>query len=120
MRVGCRKDPHPRGMGARRRSREHRRTHRRPQTKGQDMTDVAQLQDTAARRPIALGARAGEAYWFFGTLVTIKAGSEETPGGAAIPENPPPRGAGPPLPAPYPEDEGLYVLVSGVTFLARR
>jgi hypothetical protein len=69
------------------------------------MTDVAQSQDTAARTPIALDANAGEAYWFFGTLVTIKAGSDETSGGAVITENLAPRGAGSPLHVHRREDE---------------
>ena len=80
------------------------------------MTDVAQLQDTAARRRIALGATAGEAYWFFGTLVTIKAGSEETSGGSVITENLTPRGSGSPLHVHHREDEWFYVLDGEVTF----
>ena len=79
------------------------------------MTDVAQSQDTAARTPIALDANAGEAYWFFGTLVTIKAGSEETSGGAVITENLAPRGAGSPLHVHHREDEWFYVLEGELT-----
>src|SRR4051794_37902553 len=109
---GCKEDPYVRGMGTRRRPRKHRPTHRRPQAKGQDMTDV----DTAARRPIALGATAGEAYSFFGTLVTIKAGSEETSGGAVITENLAPRGSGSPLHVHHREDEWFYVLEGELTF----
>ena len=41
------------------------------------MTDIAQEEQTAARRPVALGANDGDVYWFSGTLVTIKAGSEQ-------------------------------------------
>src|SRR3954454_25012032 len=75
------------------------------------MTDV----DTAARRPIALGATAGEAYWFFRTLVTIKAGSKETSGGAVITENLAPRGSGSPLHVHHREDEWFYVLEGELT-----
>jgi quercetin dioxygenase-like cupin family protein len=85
-------------------------------TKGQDMTDIAQQQDTAAARPVALGANEGEAYWFFGTLVTIKAGSEETSGGAVITENLAPRGSGSPLHVHRREDEWFYVLEGELTF----
>jgi quercetin dioxygenase-like cupin family protein len=85
-------------------------------TKGQDMTDIAQRQDTAAARPVALGANEGEAYWFFGTLVTIKAGSEETSGGGMITENLAPRGSGSPLHVHRREDEWFYVLEGELTF----
>jgi len=80
------------------------------------MTDVAQPLDTDARRSLALGASAGEAYWFFGTLVTIKAGSEETSGRAAITENLAPRGSGSPLHVHHREDEWFYVLEGELTF----
>jgi mannose-6-phosphate isomerase-like protein (cupin superfamily) len=88
--------------------------HRR--RKDRDMTDVAQPQDTAARRPVALGAHAGDAYWFFGTLVTIKAGADETSGGAVITENLAPRGSGSPLHVHHREDEWFYVLEGELTF----
>jgi hypothetical protein len=63
-------------MGASARAGQHRRRidHRR---KGRQMTDIAQEEQTAARGPVALGANDGDVYWFFGTLVTIKAGSEQ-------------------------------------------
>src|SRR4051812_29592268 len=80
------------------------------------MTDVALPQDTAVRRPVALGPTAGEPYWFFGTLLTIKAGSEETAGGAVITENLAPRGAGSPLHVHHREDEWFYVLEGELTF----
>jgi mannose-6-phosphate isomerase-like protein (cupin superfamily) len=80
------------------------------------MTDVAQPQATAAPTPIALDASAGEVYWFFGTLVTIKAGSEETSGGAVITENLAPRGSGSPLHVHHREDEWFYVLEGELTF----
>jgi quercetin dioxygenase-like cupin family protein len=80
------------------------------------MTDIAQEQKTAARKPVALRSNDGEAYWFFGTLVTIKAGSEETSGGAVITENLAPRGSGSPLHVHHREDEWFYVLEGELTF----
>jgi len=80
------------------------------------MTDIAQQQETGAGRQVALSADEGEAYWFFGTLVTIKADSEATAGGAVITENLAPRGSGSPLHVHHREDEWFYVLEGELTF----
>jgi mannose-6-phosphate isomerase-like protein (cupin superfamily) len=90
--------------------------HNRPLEEERQMTDIAQQQETGAGRGVALSADEGEAYWFFGTLVTIKAGSEATAGGAVITENLAPRGSGSPLHVHHREDEWFYVLEGELTF----
>jgi quercetin dioxygenase-like cupin family protein len=81
---------------------------------GEDMTDTTQ-DPAPARTPVALAAEEGEALWFFGTLVTIKAGAEQTAGGALVTENVAPRGAGSPLHVHHREDEWFYVLEGELT-----
>jgi quercetin dioxygenase-like cupin family protein len=72
--------------------------------------------DTASAQPIALRQGEGEALWFLGTLVTIKAGSETTAGRVAVIEHLAPRGAGSPLHVHRREDEWFYVIEGELTF----
>ena len=62
------------------------------------------------RKPYALDAGEGTAHWFFGCLVTTKAGSEATDGRFALTEfiNPPRFAA--PLHVHHDEHEAFYVL----------
>src|SRR3954452_23380179 len=76
--------------------------------------------------PIARHAGEGEALWFLGSLVTIKASGEDTGGRMAVVEHLSPRGSGSPLHVHRNEDESFYVLegeltmwVDGETILAR-
>jgi quercetin dioxygenase-like cupin family protein len=66
--------------------------------------------------PIALGAGEGEALWFLGCLVTIKASRDTTGGAVAVLEHRAPRGAGSPLHVHNNEDEWFYVLDGELTF----
>jgi quercetin dioxygenase-like cupin family protein len=66
--------------------------------------------------PIALGPAEGEALWFLGFLVTVKASSETTGGQVAVIEHHAPRGAGSPLHVHHREDEWFYVSEGELTF----
>jgi quercetin dioxygenase-like cupin family protein len=66
--------------------------------------------------PIALGQGEGEALWFLGSLVTVKAGGEATGGRFAIVEHLAPGGAGSPLHMHTREDEWFYILEGELTF----
>jgi len=72
--------------------------------------------ETTALPPIALEDGAGEALWFLGGLVTIKAGGDETAGRVAVMEYRAPHGVGSPLHVHRREDEWFYVLDGRLTF----
>ena len=80
-------------------------------TTGEDMSTTSN--DTA---PIALQPGQGEALWFLGSLVTIKASSETTAGAVAVIEHLGPRGSGSPLHVHSREDEWFYVTEGELTF----
>ena len=67
-------------------------------------------------QPIGLGADEGEALWFLGALVTIKAEADTTAGRAVVTHNMAPRGHGSPLHVHRREDEWFYVLEGELTF----
>jgi len=66
--------------------------------------------------PIALQRDDGEALWFLGFLVTIKASADTTAGRVAVIEHLAPRGAGSPLHVHRREDEWFYVTEGELTF----
>ena len=66
--------------------------------------------------PIGLQAEQGEALWFLGFLVFVKASSETTDGRVAVIEHLGPRGAGSPLHIHSREDEWFYVTEGELTF----
>src|SRR5262245_40615557 len=66
--------------------------------------------------PIALGPDEGEALWFLGFLVTMKASGATTGGRVAVLEHLAPRGAGAPLHVHRREDEWFYVTEGELTF----
>jgi quercetin dioxygenase-like cupin family protein len=66
--------------------------------------------------PIALAAGEGEALWFLGALLHVKADSASTAGRVAVLEHRVPRGGGSPLHVHHREDEWFYVLEGEVTF----
>jgi quercetin dioxygenase-like cupin family protein len=72
--------------------------------------------DPPSVAPIALAADAGEALWFLGFLVTVKASAETTGGRVAVLEHLAPRGAGSPLHVHRRENEWFYVLEGELTF----
>jgi len=72
--------------------------------------------DAPQIEPIALTANEGDARWFLGTLVTIKASSQTTAGRVAVTENLAPRGSGSPLHVHHREDEWFYVVEGELTF----
>ncbi len=80
-------------------------------TTGEDMSTASN--DTAS---IALQPGQGEALWFLGFLVTIKASSEATAGAVAVIEHLGPRGSGSPLHVHSREDEWFYVTEGELTF----
>lgn len=71
---------------------------------------------TTAAAPIALQPGEGEALWFLGARVTMKASSETTAGRAMVTENLAPRGHGSPLHVHRNEDEWFYVMEGELTF----
>jgi mannose-6-phosphate isomerase-like protein (cupin superfamily) len=66
--------------------------------------------------PIALGNDEGEALWFFGALVTIKASSETTGGRVAVIEHLASQGVASPMHVHHNEDEWFYITEGAVTF----
>jgi quercetin dioxygenase-like cupin family protein len=66
--------------------------------------------------PYALGSEEGEALWFFGGLVTVKASAEQNGGGFALTEQLFPGGMATPLHSQPEDDESFYVLEGEVTF----
>jgi quercetin dioxygenase-like cupin family protein len=71
---------------------------------------------TAGATPIALREGEGEALWFLGFLVTVKASAETTGGRVAVIEHLAPGGAGSPLHVHRREDEWFYILEGELTF----
>jgi quercetin dioxygenase-like cupin family protein len=67
-------------------------------------------------QPIALATGEGEAFWFFGGLVTLKATGATTGGTVAVTEQLSPRGSGSPLHVHTREDEWFFVLEGELTF----
>jgi quercetin dioxygenase-like cupin family protein len=66
--------------------------------------------------PIAVAADAGEARWWLGSLVVIKATAADTAGQMAIIEVTDPPGAEAPLHVHHREDEGFWLLEGSATF----
>ena len=66
--------------------------------------------------PFALGPEDGEALWFFGMLVTMKATVEQTGGRFLLIEELAPRGTATPLHVHPEDDESFYVLEGECTF----
>jgi quercetin dioxygenase-like cupin family protein len=66
--------------------------------------------------PIAFKPDEGEARWFLGALVTIKASTETTGGRVAVIEHLAPEGSGSPLHVHRNEDEWFYVTEGQLTF----
>ncbi len=58
----------------------------------------------------------GEAFWFFGGLVTLKASAEQTDGRFSLTEQLYPGGTAAPLHSQPQDDESFYVLEGEVTF----
>jgi quercetin dioxygenase-like cupin family protein len=85
-----------------------------------DTTQTTSRTDSAseptAAAPIALTAGEGEALWFLGILVTIKASSESTAGRVAVIEHLAPRGSGSPLHVHHNDDEWFYITEGELTF----
>lgn len=66
--------------------------------------------------PIGLQPGEGEARWFLGFLITIKASSETTAGAVSVIEHVGPRGGGSPRHVHRNDDEWFYVLEGELTF----
>ena len=70
----------------------------------------------AAPTAVALQPGEGDARWFLGALLTIKASGETTDGGVAVIEHHAPQGHGSPLHVHHKEDEWFYVTEGVLTF----
>src|SRR3954469_21675085 len=70
----------------------------------------------ASPTAIAMQPGEGDARWFLGALLTIKASGETTDGGVAVIEHHAPQGHGPPLPVHNKEDGWFYVTEGELTF----
>lgn len=66
--------------------------------------------------PIALGPGEGEALWFLGSLLTIKASGGTSGGACSVIEHRSPRDSGSPLHVHQREDEWFYVMAGELTF----
>jgi quercetin dioxygenase-like cupin family protein len=66
--------------------------------------------------PYALRSEEGEAFWFFGGLVTVKASAEQSGGRYSLTEQLFPGGMATPLHSQAEDDESFYVLEGEVTF----
>ena len=66
--------------------------------------------------PYALGSEDGEALWFFGMLLTMKATAEQTGGRFLLIEELAPRGTATPLHVHPEDDESFYALEGELTF----
>jgi quercetin dioxygenase-like cupin family protein len=66
--------------------------------------------------PYALDSADGEALWFFGMLVTMKATAEQTRGEFLLIEELAPRGTATPLHVHPTDDESFYILEGEMTF----
>ena len=66
--------------------------------------------------PYVLGSEEGEAFWFFGGLVTVKASALQSGGSYALTEQLVPRGVATPLHRRAEDDESFYILEGEVTF----
>ena len=69
-----------------------------------------------AVNPIAMRQGEGEALWFFGALVIVKASGETTAGRVTVIEHLAPEGSGPPIHVHHREDEWFYVIEGELTF----
>jgi mannose-6-phosphate isomerase-like protein (cupin superfamily) len=74
------------------------------------------MTETAAIRPYLRGGDEGEALWFLGSLVTVKATGAETGGRLTVVEFVNPPGFAPPLHRHLDEDEMFYVLSGSARF----
>lgn len=66
--------------------------------------------------PYALGSEEGEILWFFGTILTFRATSEQTGGRFALVEQLARRGMATPLHVQPEDDESFYVIEGELTF----
>lgn len=71
---------------------------------------------TSTLAPYMLAQEEGEAVWFLGTLVTLKATQEQTGGAFGLIEQRLPPGFAPPLHVHHNEDEAFYVLEGEIAF----
>ncbi|MFE1956277.1 cupin domain-containing protein [Streptomyces sp. NPDC059524] len=72
---------------------------------------------SSVNRPYLLGSTEGEALWFLGNLVTLKASGAQTRGRLTVAEFLNPAGFAPPLHRHLEEDEMFYVLSGTARFL---
>ncbi|MHC3475392.1 cupin domain-containing protein [Streptomyces sp. 7R007] len=71
----------------------------------------------SVNRPYVLGSAEGQALWFLGNLVTVKAAAAQTRGRLTVAEFLNPPGFAPPLHRHLEEDEMFYVLSGTARFL---
>jgi len=73
----------------------------------------------AVARPLVKGRDEGDALWFLGNLVTLKATGAETHGGLTVAHFVNPPGFAPPLHRHLDEDEMFYVISGSASFRCR-
>lgn len=73
------------------------------------------MSNVASQKQYALDAAEGDAVWFLGTLMTVKAGHEQTGGAFTLIEAEMPAGFGPPPHTHHNEDEAFYILAGELT-----
>jgi mannose-6-phosphate isomerase-like protein (cupin superfamily) len=73
------------------------------------------MSSTTSQQHYALNSREGNATWFLGTLMTVKAGHEETGGAFTLIEAEMPAGFSPPPHVHHDEDEAFYILAGELT-----
>lgn len=71
----------------------------------------------SVNRPYVLGSAEGQAMWFLGNLVTVKAAGAQTRGRLTVAEFLNPAGFAPPLHRHLEEDEMFYILSGTARFL---
>jgi mannose-6-phosphate isomerase-like protein (cupin superfamily) len=69
-------------------------------------------------KPLVVHDGEGDATWFIGTLMTLKAGATDGSGTVALLDQVAPAGFGPPLHLHRREDEGFYILEGEVDFFS--
>jgi mannose-6-phosphate isomerase-like protein (cupin superfamily) len=74
------------------------------------------MTSSAGTRPYVLRSGEGEALWFLGNLVTVKAAAAQTRGALTVAEFLNPAGFAPPLHRHLQEDEAFYILSGHARF----
>ena len=86
------------------------------ESNGREKIMVQETIPSQGLQPVAVGKDGGDARWWFGSLVVIKASAADTGGQMAIIEITEPPGAEAPMHVHHREDEGFWLLEGSATF----